>query len=393
MKILRIGVFISFVLLMAMAGVRADVIVDNLNQPTRGYFGPIGTDANTNDFLIGQQFILPNEPTPYLLNKITVLFSAIGGGASITLSIWRSDDSNNPTNEIGVVATQSVTTAGTVDFMPTTNIMLSPGTYFVVAAPATPTDSGYVSWAYANTTNWAGTGRLGGYADTTAGAWFYTAITNYPQQIRVEATPATVSLTIQRNAGVTTLTWPSSLTGYVPDTATNLASPVWQLVTNTPVSANGNITAANNWTDTARYFRLHQSLVAGNLDQPTHDWDGPIGTDNSQNDFLIGQEFVLPAGNYALNKVTMRLNPAIGLGSVTASLWHVGVDGNPTYCIVAAPTTPSDNALVGWDYTLSTSWTGFGSLTNYADTYAGPWENLPLSQGPFQLGIQVTPTP
>ena len=42
------------------------------------------------------------------------------------------------------------------------------------------------------------------------------------------------------------------------------------------------------------FFRLRQSLVAENLDQPATGWDGPIGSDNNTNDFQMAQEFILP---------------------------------------------------------------------------------------------------
>lgn len=429
MKNLRTLLFWLLVVMATALPIRADVIVDNLTQPTRGYFGPIGNDASTNDFWIGQQFTVPNGPTPYALDKITLALGPQNGGASVTLSLWQSGPNDSPTNEIpineiAVVNSAIVTNSGNVDFAPTNTLVLTPGTYFAVIQPTTAGDSGYVNWAYSNTTNWTGTGVLGGYADTTGGGWYYTAITNYPQQMRVQATPIPANLSLSQQTNQTILAWPAGLTGYVLDTTTNLAAPNWQLVTNIPAAAAGMKAVTNQWNDPARYFRLHQSLVVNNLDQLTYGWDGPIGTDNNTNDFLIGQEFNLPAGNYSLYQVTMRLNPVYGLGNITASLWQVGANQNPTtqvavlasqlvlvegnvnfvpaapvpisggtYCIVVAPKTASDNGLVGWDWTLSLSWTGFGALTNYADTYSGAWENLPLSNGPFQLSIQVLPQP
>ncbi|MGA2028894.1 MAG: hypothetical protein ABSG87_02330, partial [Verrucomicrobiota bacterium] len=61
-----------FTLFVAMSAC-ADAIVDNLDQTTAGYYGPIGTDSNSNDFLIGQEFTLPAGNPSYTLNKITLL--------------------------------------------------------------------------------------------------------------------------------------------------------------------------------------------------------------------------------------------------------------------------------------------------------------------------------
>ncbi|MGH7951869.1 MAG: choice-of-anchor R domain-containing protein, partial [Limisphaerales bacterium] len=318
------------------------------------------------------------------------------------------------------VSSRFVGNAGDVNFFPSNNITLPPGIYYVVAAPTTPANSGFVNWAYATDPNWTGSGILGGFADTSSGAWANSSITNLPQQLSVQATPVSAAVGIGRQGDVTTLSWPSMLNGYVLESATNLASPVWLPITNAPTTVAGNNTLTNNGSDPARFFRLRQSLVADNLEQPTAGWVGPIGTDANTNDFLIGQEFTLPAGNYNLNKVTLLLNPIYGDGSVTVSLWHVGPDNNPTneisivasqsvakeeavdfvpsalitlpsgsYYVVVAPTTSADNALVGWDWTFSTAWTGFGTLGGFADTYPGTWENFPIGNGPYQMSVQA----
>jgi hypothetical protein len=414
---------LSALVVLGAVPVRADDMVDNLNQPTENYFGPIGDDSSTNDFLIGQEFTLPAGATPYDLTGITLLLSATGGGANITVSVWNAGPDNNPTNEIAVVTSQFIGNAGNVDFVPSTKITLSSGIYYVVAAPTTPADSGWVSWAYAANTNWSGSGILGGFADTSSGAWGNFSITNNPQQMRVQAMPVAPALDIGQSAGVTTLSWPSTLTGYVVESATNLAAPAWQAITNSATLAGGDHTLTNRWSDPIRLFRLRQRFVVDNLEQPTAGWDGPIGTDANTNDFLIGQEFTLPAGNYTLNKLTLLLDPVYGSGSVTVSLWHAGLDNNPTneiavvasqlvtthgnvdfvpsspillpsgtYYVVAAPTSSADNALVGWDWTFSATWTGWGTLGGYADTYAGGWENFPMSSGPYQMSVQATPT-
>lgn len=261
MKNICVEPLLCFLILTAAAAVRADVIVNNLNQPTQNYFGPIGGDSTTNDFLVGQEFSLPPGATPYQLNQITLLLSATGGGANINASVWRAGLDNNPTNEIGVVSSQFVANAGNVDFVPSTNITLSPGTYYVVAAPTTPADSGLVSWAYAADTNWTGSGTLGSIADTIPGAWENYSITNFPQQMSVQATPLAANIGIGRQAGATLLSWDADLNGFVAETATNLASPVWQAITNVPTMAGDDNILTNRWSDPARFFRLRQSLV------------------------------------------------------------------------------------------------------------------------------------
>lgn len=421
MKVKFIKTWLFLLALMVTISLHAGVIVNNLNQPTQDYFGPIGDDSNTNDFLIGQEFTLPASATPYRLDQITLLLTATGGGANITVSIWQVGSDNNPTNEIATVASRFVANAGSVDFVSTTNMTLSPGIYYVVAAPTTPADSGFVSWAYAINTNWSGSGVLGGFADTRAGAWVNVSITNLPQQLSVQATRRSAKIGARQQGSATILSWPSALQGYVAESTTNLSSPAWQPITNAPTPVAGNSTITNRGSEPARFFRLRQSLVADNLEQPVSDWAGPIGTDANNNDFLIGQEFTLPDGNYALNKVTLLLDPVNGSGTVTVSIWHAGLDNNPTneiavvssqlvsqagnvdfvpsapitlsqgtYYVVAAPATSADNARVGWDWTFSTTWTGFGALGRFADTSPGVWENFPMGFGPYQMSIQTT---
>lgn len=239
----------------------------------------------------------------------------------------------------------------------------------------------------------------------------------------VEAVPVAATMKITQRGGNTALFWPSFLRGYVVDSATNLVATNWQAVTNMPAVVAGTNTLTNSWSDRARFFRLRQGFAVDNLEQPPANWDGPIGTDNNSNDFLIGQEFALPPGNYLINKVTLLLTPGVGNGSVTASIWTVDASGNPgtqiatvasafvsstgnvnfvpstpvrlssgTYYVVLTPATPADNAEVGWYWTSSISWTGFGALGGYAATHSGQWQNSPLSAGPYQMSVQAVPT-
>ncbi|HUA67197.1 MAG TPA: choice-of-anchor R domain-containing protein, partial [Candidatus Saccharimonadales bacterium] len=202
MKAKHTKIILLFLGLIATGIVRADVIVDNLDQPTFEYYGPIGNDSNLNDFLIGQEFIVPGGATPFHLDKVTLLLQATGN-ANITVSIWRVDSNNNPTNEIAVVSTQLVVNNGSttnVDFIPTNDITLPPGIYYVVASPATSADNGLVNWAYTSLTNATGTGALGPFAETSSGAWENSLSTgvfvNYPQQMSVQATPITPTIGI-----------------------------------------------------------------------------------------------------------------------------------------------------------------------------------------------------
>ncbi len=412
-----------FTLFVVAMSAYADVIVDNLDQTTDGYYGPIGTDSNTNDFLIGQEFTLSAGNPAYTLDQITLLLNPINGNGNISVSVYSAGPDNNPTNPIAFVASQSVTNLGNVDFVPSTPIILSPGVYYAVTTPTTAADNSLVSWAYTSSTNWTGTATLGGFADTIPGSWENSPITAGPQQLSVQATPTLATLQIGFN-GATVLSWPSGLSGYVAESTTNLVSPNWQTITNAPTLVAGNDTITNIWSDEARFFRLRQSSVVDNLDEPGSGNFGPIGTDSNDNDFLIGQEFTLPGGNssYTLNKITLLLNPANGNGNISVSVYSVGPDNNPTnpivfvasqsvtnfgnvdfvpsttitlqpgnYYVVAAPTTSADNALVSWNYTSFIIWTGFGTLGSYADTIPGSWENSPIASGPQQMSVEATP--
>ena len=222
--------------------------------------------------------------------------------------------------------------------------------------------------------------------------------------------------------GVTSLSWPASLTGFMAESTTNLAPSNWQTITNQPIQIGNQIVVSNSWTDSERFFRLRQQFAADNLDQWPGPWDGPIGNDANNNDSLLGQVFTLPAGNYAIDKVTLLLNPVNGNGHITVSIWHVGSNNLPTtqisavssqlvasvgeldftpsapitlsggsYYVVAAPTTAADNAKVGWVYTVSTFWKGLGTVGGTADKFPGYWEYSSIGYGPFQLSIRATP--
>ena len=409
---------------LATASVQGGTIVSNLTQPVGAWDGPIGMDANSNDYLLAQEITLPAvNYASYLINKVTLRLRPNGASASVTVSIWDVDLNNNPGNKISVVASQIVSTAGNVDFNPATNIVLPPGMYYVVVAPTTPADNAKVSWAYTSAwTNWSGAGILGSLASTLNGSWANLPVYDSPYLLSVQATPTIGALAMSQEAGVTSLSWAASLTGFVAEGATSLVSSNWQSITNQPIQIGGQMVLSNSWTDSNRFFRLRQEFAVNNLDQWPGEWDGPIGTDANNSDSLLGQVFTLPTGNYAINKVTLMLTPVAGSANITVSIWSVGPNNLPTtkistvssklvtstgevdfipsapitlsagsYYVVAAPTTSADNAKVGWIYTVSTFWTGLGTLSGTADKFPGYWEYSPIGYGPFLMSIQATP--
>src|SRR5258708_21226379 len=97
----------------ATSSVQGDVIVNNLNQPVSTWDGPIGTDANANDFLIAQEITLPAvNYASYLINKVTFRLRPNGPSASVTVSIWDVVPfNNNPGSKIAVVASRVVSVA------------------------------------------------------------------------------------------------------------------------------------------------------------------------------------------------------------------------------------------------------------------------------------------
>jgi hypothetical protein len=208
----------------------------------------------------------------------------------------------------------------------------------------------------------------------------------------------------------------------VAESTTNLAPSNWQTITNQPIQSGNQMVISNSWTNSERFFRLRQQFAVDNLDQWPGPTDGPIGTNANNSGSLLGQIFTLPAGNYAINKVTLLLSPMNGNGHITASIWNVGANNLPTtqisavssqlvtnagpvdftpsapitlsggsYYVVTAPTAAADNAKVGWTYTASMFWTGLGTLSGTADKFVGYWEYSQIGYGPFQLSIQATP--
>ncbi len=226
----------------ATASVQGEVIVNNLNQPVYAWEGPIGTDANANDALIAQEITLPAaNNASYLINKVTLRLRPNGASASVTVSIWDVDPlNNNPGSKISVVASRIVPMATNVDFISATNIVLPPGMYYVVAAPTTPADNAKVSWAYTSAwTNWSGTGILDSFASTHTGSWANLPVYQYPFLLSLDATPIIGAVAMSLKGGVTSLSWPASLKGFVAEGTTNIALSNWQTITNQPISVCG----------------------------------------------------------------------------------------------------------------------------------------------------------
>jgi hypothetical protein len=421
MKCVRI--FVGFLLLSTACLARADVIVDNVDEDTGGYFGPIGDDSNTNDFLIGQEFTLPTGTNLYDLDEISLVLEPTNGGGNITVSIWSASRNNTPGNEIAALAPVMVTNQGEVNFAMSSSVRLSPGTYYVVASPTSPADNGRVSWGVSADTDWTGSGTLGGYADTESGNWLAYPITDFPQQLTVIATPdSSAILKMNRQGGALKLSWPSGLTGYELDSTTNLTVPAWQSVTNVPVTLSGTNTVTNSLSGPMRFYRLRQDFVVSNLSETVGSWDGPIGMGTNANGFLLGEEWTVPSGPFTVGKVALNLNPVGGSAHITASIWNVSPENTPgseidmiatqmvsaagnvtfippspitlpagSYFLVAGAATPSDSGKVGWNWTYSSSWTGFGVLDGYAGTTNGVWQTASVAEGPYLISIQAGP--
>jgi hypothetical protein len=428
MTFIRARELLFFFLLITTVCVRADVIVDNLDQPIDRYFGPIGDNANSNSFLIGQEFTLPASTNEYQMDEISLQLDPVNGGASITASIWGVGSSNNPSSEIAALVPQYINTTGPANFVFSNTVMLAAGTYYVVAAPTVPADSGYVFWAFATNGVWSGTGSLENYADTYNGVWdnfpIDPSVQDYPQEMCVVATPVLpTDIKLSRLTNYLKLTW-TTTNGFVVEGATNLASPVWLAVTNVPKVTGITNYITNNWTAPVQFFRLHQQFAVSNLSETlSTTTGGPLGTNAGSKSYFIGQEFTLPAGNYKIDGVTLPLTPSSKAG-VAASIWSPDPSNNPgteialiatqqistagnisftpsapitlsggNYYLVATPATPGDNAKVKWHWTSLTNWTGFGVLAPIADTSQGQWQNYPMIDGPYQMSIQATPTP
>jgi hypothetical protein len=404
---------------------RADVIVDNVGEGTGGYFGPIGDDSNTNDFLIGQEFTLPTGTNLYDLDAISLVLEPTNGGGNITVSIWNTSRNNTPATEIAALAPVMVTNRGEVNFVLASSVRLSPGTYYVVASPTTPADSGRVLWGVSVDTGWTGSGTLEGYADTESGNWTAYPITDLPQQMTVVATPDSPAiLTMKHQSSALKLSWASGLTGYELDSATNLAVPTWQAVTNVPVTVSGTNSVTNNLSGPMRFYRLRQDFIVSNLSETVGSWDGPIGMGTNANGFLLGDQWTVPLGTFTVSKVALNLNPVGGSAHITASIWNASPENTPgsqidmiatqmvsavgnvtfvppapitlpagTYFLVAGAATPSDSGKVGWNWTYSSSWIGFGVLDGYAGTTNGVWQTASVAEGPYLISIQQAGPP
>lgn len=420
---MSVRTFLGFLLLATACVARADVVVDNLSEITQEYFGPIGDDSNTNNFLIGQEFTLPSGTNHYELDEISLLLAPTNGGGSITVSIWNTGSNSVPSTEIAALTPVLVTNAGEVNFVLSSNVTLSPGSYYVVASPTTAADSGRVSWAVSSDTSWIGTGTLGDFADTESSNWAAFPITDLPQQMSVVATPASpVSLKVNRLSNVLKLSWASGPTGYELDNTANLTGSTWQTVTNVPVTSGGTNVVTNSLSGPMRFYRLRQSFVVSNFSETIGSWDGPIGLGTNANGFLLGEEWTVLSGNFNVSKVTLNLTPANGSAHIVASIWSAGPQNTPgveidviatqlvstagnvtfappapitlpagSYFLVASAAAASDSGKVGWNWTDSSFWTGFGVLDGFVGTTNGVWQIGSDADGPYLMSIQAAP--
>lgn len=105
---------------------------------------------------------------------------------------------------------------------------------------------------------------VSGYAGTTNELFFgILGGTSTNCTVRVEgirflafSLPA-LAITSDAN-GTTALSWPSTASGFVVETATNLSGGPWNAVTNTPALFGGRYTVTNSWPDQTRFFRLRR---------------------------------------------------------------------------------------------------------------------------------------
>ena len=102
--------------------------------------------------------------------------------------------------------------------------------------------------AYAGTTNEFFFGVVGGTS------------TNCAAQIQNIKffTLASPELFIAQTNGITTVSWPSTLTGFILETSASLAPPNWQPVTNSPTLYGGTMTVTNIPSERANFFRLRK---------------------------------------------------------------------------------------------------------------------------------------
>jgi hypothetical protein len=65
-------------------------------------------------------------------------------------------------------------------------------------------------------------------------------------------------LAVAQASGMTTLSWPSTASGYFVETTTNLSPASWMAVTNPPSLFNGRFSLTNSTTGEAQFFRLRR---------------------------------------------------------------------------------------------------------------------------------------
>ena len=161
--------------------------MSNLSEAVGGYDGSIGMGTNVNGYLLGDELTV--QSGSFKIGKVILDLNPLFGSAHITASIWNAGPGNTPGSQIDMIATQLVSTAGNVTFIPSAPITLPAGTYFLMAAAATPSDGGKVSWYWTDSSAWTGFGKLDGFVGTTNGFWQTASVAEGPYLISIQAGP------------------------------------------------------------------------------------------------------------------------------------------------------------------------------------------------------------
>ena len=71
-------------------------------------------------------------------------------------------------------------------------------------------------------------------------------------------TLAPPQLQMSRSNGAAAVSWPSTLTGFVLESATSLGSPNWTVISNAPALFGGILSLTNSGPENARFYRLRK---------------------------------------------------------------------------------------------------------------------------------------
>jgi len=162
----------------------ADVIIDNLSEPTRGVT-VLGTTPPDNVW-VAQGFTVPN---PVTLDSVTMLIGIAVPGTDAVAQLRRGEDPGAPIvatftlpplNEFGVTG---------VTLVPDVPVVLEPGqTHWLVLGTSS---TGSFGLAYAEGNNWSGPGTIGTYAysEDLGVTWGAAGVDN-PYKFRLVGSPA-----------------------------------------------------------------------------------------------------------------------------------------------------------------------------------------------------------